>query len=45
MCLGGRVRSFGHATTETWVATAWDRFTKLARSLKNQAFARADRKA
>lgn len=28
------VRSFGHATTETWVATAWDRFTQLARDLK-----------
>jgi len=28
------VRSFGHATTETWVATPWDRFTQLARDLK-----------
>ncbi len=28
------VRSFGHATTETWVATPWDRFLTLARSLK-----------
>lgn len=28
------VRSFGHATTETWVATPWDRFIELARSLK-----------
>ena len=23
------VRSFGHATTETWVATPWDRFLSL----------------
>jgi len=28
------VRSFGHATTETWVATPWDRFVKLAQSLQ-----------
>jgi uncharacterized protein with GYD domain len=28
------VRSFGHATTETWVATPWDRFTQLAGDLK-----------
>jgi uncharacterized protein with GYD domain len=28
------VRSFGHATTETWVATPWDRFVELARTLK-----------
>ncbi len=28
------VRSFGHATTETWVATQWDRFADLATSLK-----------
>jgi uncharacterized protein with GYD domain len=27
------VRSFGHATTETWVATQWDRFAELARKL------------
>ena len=25
------VRSLGHATTETWVATKWDRFVRLAR--------------
>lgn len=25
------VRSFGHATTETWVATKWDRFLALAK--------------
>jgi uncharacterized protein with GYD domain len=29
------VRSFGHATTETWVATQWDRFAELATSLKS----------
>jgi len=29
------VRSFGHATTETWVATQWDRFERLARRLKS----------
>ncbi|RMH37201.1 MAG: GYD domain-containing protein [Nitrospirae bacterium] len=28
------VRSLGHATTETWVATPWDRFVGLARELK-----------
>ncbi len=28
------VRSFGHATTETWVATCWDRFLTLAKGLK-----------
>jgi uncharacterized protein with GYD domain len=28
------VRSFGHATTETWIATPWDRFIKLAKELK-----------
>ncbi len=28
------VRSFGHATTETWMATAWDRFSELAKGLK-----------
>lgn len=28
------VRSFGHATTETWVATQWDRFLNLAKDLK-----------
>jgi uncharacterized protein with GYD domain len=27
------VRSFGHATTETWLATPWDRFVTLAKSL------------
>jgi uncharacterized protein with GYD domain len=28
------VRSFGHATTETWIATPWDRFVTLAKTLK-----------
>jgi uncharacterized protein with GYD domain len=28
------IRSFGHATTETWVATPWDRFLSLASGLK-----------
>ena len=28
------VRSFGHATTETWSFTPWDRFVQLAESLK-----------
>ena len=28
------IRSFGHATTETWVATQWDRFLSLAQDLK-----------
>lgn len=27
------VRSFGHATTETWLATPWDRFVELATSI------------
>jgi uncharacterized protein with GYD domain len=29
------IRSFGHATTETWLATPWDRFLTLAQDLKN----------
>jgi uncharacterized protein with GYD domain len=28
------VRSFGHATTETWIATPWERFAELAKNLK-----------
>jgi uncharacterized protein with GYD domain len=28
------VRSLGHATTETWLATPWDRFVQLAQGLK-----------
>jgi uncharacterized protein with GYD domain len=27
-------RSFGHATTEIWVVTPWDRFVGLAKSLQ-----------
>ena len=29
------VRSFGHATTETCVATQWDRFLDLAKDLEH----------
>jgi uncharacterized protein with GYD domain len=29
------VRSFGHATTETWVVTPWERFMDLATGLKS----------
>ena len=29
------VRSFGHATTETWLATPWERFLTLAQGLKS----------
>lgn len=29
------VRSFGHATTETWLATPWDRFEVLAKKLQD----------
>lgn len=28
------VRSFGHATTETWIATPWERFEELAQVIK-----------
>jgi uncharacterized protein with GYD domain len=28
------IRSLGHATTETWLATPWDRFLALAQGLK-----------
>ena len=28
------VRSFGHATTETWVVTPWDRFLNLAQEFR-----------
>jgi uncharacterized protein with GYD domain len=28
------VRSLGHATTETWLATPWNRFEELAARLK-----------
>ena len=27
------VRSLGHATTETWVATPWDRFVSVAKKM------------
>jgi uncharacterized protein with GYD domain len=29
------VRSFGHATTETWVVMPWERFMDLATGLKS----------
>lgn len=29
------VRSFGHATTETWIATEWGRFLELAKGLQD----------
>lgn len=29
------VRSFGHAHTDTWVATPWERFAEMAGSLKS----------
>jgi uncharacterized protein with GYD domain len=25
------IRSFGHATTETWIATPWDHYVKIAK--------------
>lgn len=28
------VRSLGHATTETWVVTSWDRYLELAKGMK-----------
>jgi len=28
------VRSFGHATTETWTATPWDQFLELMKQIK-----------
>jgi uncharacterized protein with GYD domain len=27
------IRSFGHATTETWAATPWERFRELVRTI------------
>lgn len=27
------IRSFGHATTETWTATRWDRFRELLKEV------------
>ena len=29
------IRSFGHATTETWMAASWDRFVELAKGIKS----------
>jgi uncharacterized protein with GYD domain len=29
------VRSFGHATTETWMVTPWERFMDVATGLKS----------
>lgn len=29
------VRSFGHATTETWIATPWKRFLDVAKGIKS----------
>jgi uncharacterized protein with GYD domain len=26
------IRSFGHATTETWLATPWERFVEIAKT-------------
>ena len=34
------IRSFGHATTETWVVTPWQRFSDLAGTLGHAAEAR-----
>jgi uncharacterized protein with GYD domain len=36
------VRSLGHATTETWVATPWDRYVELARGLRGATQAAGD---
>lgn len=27
------IRSFGHGTTETWIATPWDRFVEIAKNV------------
>jgi uncharacterized protein with GYD domain len=29
------IRTFGHAQTEIWAATEWDRFKEIARTLPN----------
>ena len=29
------IRSFGHATTETWMAAPWDRFVELVKGIKS----------
>ena len=31
------VRTFGHAHTEVWCATRWDRFKEIVRDLRAQA--------
>jgi uncharacterized protein with GYD domain len=31
------IRSFGHASTETWLATPWARFVGMAREIASQA--------
>lgn len=31
------IRTFGHAQTEIWSATEWDRFKELVRTLPDQA--------
>lgn len=31
------IRTFGHAQTEIWTATEWDRFKELVRTLPGQA--------
>lgn len=28
------IRSFGHATTQTWVANPWDRFVQMTQELR-----------
>ena len=33
------VRSYGHASTETWIATTWDRFVGLADSIAEKIVA------
>jgi|RhiMetdeSRZDD1v2_1073273.scaffolds.fasta_scaffold1340748_1 uncharacterized protein with GYD domain len=31
------IRSIGHATTETWIATPWDRFVPMAKAVQEGA--------
>ncbi|MEP9373645.1 GYD domain-containing protein [Mesorhizobium sp. KR1-2] len=33
------IRTFGHATTEVWAATEWDRFVELVRDLPSASAA------
>ena len=35
MQLSALIRTFGHAQTEVWAATEWDRFKTVMRHLKN----------